>query len=601
MTIQSALKSNPDTPRAASASRAWLRALELTGRIDATPERTLAVVIDELAARHPTAAALLSDDESFSFDDLATRARRYARWALAQGLEKGDAVALIMPNRPEYMAIWLGITAVGGVVALMNTNLRGASLTHCLDAAAPKAVIADARLADEAAEAIASMKAWPTLWVHGDSALEAPRIDITVNGLDASPLSGGERRGVTLSDRALLIYTSGTTGLPKAAHVSHHRLMMWSHWFAGMIGATESDRLYNCLPMYHSVGGVVATGAALVAGASVVLRDGFSASAFWDDVVRWDCSLVQYIGELCRYLLKAPRREAETRHRLRLAVGNGLRKEVWLPFEARFNIPRILEFYASTEGNFSLFNAEARAGAIGRIPPFLAHRFPAALVKLDPATGEPLRDTDGRCVKSTVNEPGEAIGKIGAGAASKFEGYTDTAANEKKLLRNVLEPGDAWVRTGDLMRKDERGFFHFIDRLGDTFRWKGENVAAAEVAEVVAGCPGVAEAVVYGVEVPGADGRAGMAAVVAEAGFDLAVLRHRLAERLPDYARPLFVRLVDDLGMTGTFKHAKADLVWEGFDPARVGEVWFDDRQTGAYVPLDRELFARVVNGEIRI
>jgi fatty-acyl-CoA synthase len=381
--------------------------------------------------------------------------------------------------------------------------------------------------------------------------------------------------------------------------------MMWSHWFAGMTGAGPDDRLYNCLPMYHSVGGVVATGSLLVAGGSVAIRETFSASAFWADIARWDCTMAQYIGELCRYLLAAPPRAEERAHRLRLFCGNGLAGDVWAPFQARFGIPRILEFYAATEGNFSLYNAEGQPGAIGRIPPFLAHRFPAAIVRFDPLAVAPLRDEAGRCIRCAPGEAGEAIGRISAdpaNLAARFEGYTNPADTEKKVLRDVFTPGDAWLRTGDLMRTDAKGFYYFVDRVGDTFRWKGENVATTEVAEAVRACPGVAAASVYGVAVPGCEGRAGMVAVVAGEGFDLARLYDHLAERLPSYARPLFVRLVDSLEATETFKQKKQTLAGEGFDPRRTSDpLYFADQGAGAYRILDQVLFDRLANGYARL
>ncbi|HEY3812817.1 MAG TPA: long-chain-acyl-CoA synthetase [Caulobacteraceae bacterium] len=572
------------------ASKAWLRALERTANLDRTPERVLPSVIAEIAAATPDAPALLSERERFTYSELVERANRYARWALSH-LDKGDVVALMMPNRPEYMAIWLGVVSTGAVVALLNTSQSGASLQHSIAVAKARHLIADPVFADIVNDALVGAVSPPTVWT-----------DVALDGFSGAPLSDAECRGVTLSDPALLIYTSGTTGLPKAARVSHHRLMSWSGWFAGMMDAKPDDRLYNCLPMYHSTGGVVATGAALVAGASVVVRDGFSARAFWDEVVRWDCTLFQYIGELCRYLVAAPRSEAETRHRLRLCAGNGLRKDVWLAFEARFRVAKILEFYASTEGNFSLFNAEGVPGYVGRTPSFLAHRFGATLVRLDSATGEPVRDADGRCVKCGVDEPGEAIGRVGVSGASRFEGYTDDAASERKLLHDVFEPGDVWMRTGDLMSKDARGFYAFVDRLGDTFRWKGENVSASEVADAVSACAGVESAAVYGVAVAGAEGRAGMTAVVAGAGFEVAGLHAALAKRLPEYARPLFVREVRALDHTGTFKQQKGALQAEGFDPSRVDDVlWFDDRRVGTYVRLDAALYAEIVSGAARV
>ena len=280
-----------------------------------------------------------------------------------------------------------------------------------------------------------------------------------------------------------------------------------------MMDAGPQDRLYNCLPMYHSVGGVVAVGGVLLNGGSVFVRERFSASAFWDEVVRHDCTLFQYIGELCRFLLNSGPHPLERAHRLRLACGNGLRQDVWTAFQDRFAIPRVLEFYAATEGSFSLYNVEGRPGAIGRVPPVLAPRFPAALARLDPTTGALLRDGHGHCRRCAPDEVGEALGRIATApeGPNRFEGYTSKVEGERKVLRDVFEPGDAWFRTGDLMRRDAAGFFYFVDRVGDTFRWKGENVSTSEVADVLAACPGVTAAAVYGVEVPGCEGRAGSA------------------------------------------------------------------------------------------
>src|SRR6185312_15812830 len=258
---------------------------------------------------------------------------------------------------------------------------------------------------------------------------------------------------------------------------SHHRLMQWSHWFAGLMGITPADRLYDCLPMYHSVGGVVATCATLVGGGAVVVRERFSASRFWQDVREERCTIFQYIGELCRYLTASPAGPGdEAVHSLRLACGNGLRGEVWKEFQSRFRIPQILEYYAATEGTFSLYNCEGRVGSIGRIPPFLSHRYPVALVRSDPASGAPVRDAEGRCIPCDPGEAGEAIGQIALCAGSpgaRFEGYADAEATRRKVLRDVFQPGDAWYRTGDLMSRDAQGFYYFVDRIGDTFRWKG--------------------------------------------------------------------------------------------------------------------------------
>jgi fatty-acyl-CoA synthase len=585
-----------------SPAKAWLRALEMTAPIAANPTRILPVVIDEIAGRQGDAPALLSDRETLTYQALAARANRYARWALAQGVAKGDTVCLMMPNRPDYMAAWLGITRIGGVVALINTNLTERALAHCIDIVAPRHVIVAAELIEAFAAAQPHLAALPGIWTHGADAAGGRRIDGDLARYADGALTNAEQCVVTIDDKALYIYTSGTTGLPKAANVSHARVLTWSCWFAGMMGTGPDDRMYDCLPMYHSVGGVVATGALLVSGGSVVIREKFSARQFWDDVARFDCTLVQYIGELARYLVNAPPHPCERRHHLRLACGNGLRADVWEAFRQRFAIPRILEFYAATEGNLSLYNADGKVGAIGKVPSFLAHRFPAAIIRLDPERGEPIRDVQDRCARCAADEPGEAIGRIEReNPGGRFDGYTDAQASEKKILRDVFKPGDAWFRTGDLMRKDAQGYFYFVDRIGDTFRWKGENVSTAEVAGAIARCPGVLDATVYGVAVPGADGRAGMAALVVGDGFDLAAL-YRHLECLPDYARPVFLRIRTDLEITATFKHKKDELTRAGYDPvATNGEVYVRDGRLEAYVRMDAELFERIQAARIRL
>src|SRR5438093_1276736 len=330
------------TTRAAKSSRspakAWLRALELTTPIAKHPDRILPTVIEELAEQFSEAPALLSDRECLNYRALAERSNQYSRWALAQGLGKGDAVCLIMPNRPEYMAIWLGITRAGGIVALLNTNLAGPSLAHCVNIVAPKHLIVAAELMDQLTAAMSELEGEAKIWVHGAGCDEFPRIDHDIEHYAGERLRDAECRPVTVEDRALYIYTSGTTGLPKAANVSHARLMQWSHWFAGIMDTHSTDRLFNCLPMYHSTGGVLATGAVLIAGGSVVIGENFSASQFWNEVVRWDCTLFQYIGELCRYLLHTESHPLQTRHRIRMCCGNGLGPDIWNDFKIRFNI-----------------------------------------------------------------------------------------------------------------------------------------------------------------------------------------------------------------------------------------------------------------------
>lgn len=584
--------------------RCALRTLKWTTPIAKNPTRVFPLVVEELAERFGDAPALLSEREHFTYRGLSERANRYARWALAQGIVKGDCTCLLMPNRPEYLAIWLGITHVGGTVALLNTNLTGTSLAHCINLVSPKHIIVASELADAFAGAQPHLAVNARVWLHGKDGAFA-RIDREVDALSGARLSPQERRALTIEDRALFIYTSGTTGLPKAANINHYRLMLASHGFAGAMDTRPTDRMYACLPMYHTTGGVLAIGSVLLNGGTVCIREKFSAREFWDDVVRWDCTLFQYIGELCRYLVNTPPTPSERKHRIRLCCGNGLRPDVWTAFKERFRIPQILEFYAATEGNVAMFNFEGKPGAVGRIPWFVAHRFPTEIVKFDAEKEQPLRNAQGFCVRCGVGEVGEVIGKIvhdPSKPGQRFEGYSSEAETERKILRDVFEKGDAWFRTGDLMRKDKDGYFYFIDRVGDTFRWKGENVSTSEVAETITQFPGIAEANVYGVAIPGREGRAGMAALVVHGEIDLGAFRAYLAKHLPEYARPLFLRIQQQIETTSTFKQKKLDLVRQGFDPSVIGDpLYFNDSASQSFVRLDRPLYERIVKGEARV
>ena len=597
------ISTQPGEVDAKFARDAWLRALAKTATIG---ERgtTLPALIERLGLQFAAAPALVSAEASMSYGQLGVRCNQYSRWGIGRDLKSGDAVALLMSNCAEYLAIWLGLTRIGVVVALVNSQLAGDVLAHSIKIADPKYLIVGADLASRVAAIRPRLPAGLACRVVGSNLGFEP-LEPELDSSSGEPLTAAEREPPPIDATALYIYTSGTTGLPKAAKVSHYRLMQWSHWFAGMMDTQPHDRMFNCLPLYHSVGGVVATFATLVNGGAVVIRPRFSASDFWRDVRDQRCTLFQYIGELCRYLVNTPHQPSETQHCLRIACGNGLRPEVWVAFQTRFRIPRILEYYASTEGNFSLYNCEGQPGAIGRIPAFLANRLPVALLRFDVEKSEPWRNADGFCERCAANEVGEAVGLMpaaGGERAGRFEGYADEEASNRKVLRNVFKAGDSWYRTGDLMRRDERGFYYFVDRVGETYRWKGENVSTAEVLTVLTASRGVIEGVVYGVSVPGADGRAGMAALVVNAEFDLAAFRAEVASRLPPYARPVFLRTLATLEATGTFKPRKQELMQAGFDPIRVTDpLYFDDARSQRYVSLDAALFAAISDGTIRI
>ncbi|HEX3810278.1 MAG TPA: long-chain-acyl-CoA synthetase [Rhizomicrobium sp.] len=579
-----------------------LRTLHRLRHVAPDSTETITDIVEGFARRTPHAPAVLHEDEIVSYAALDTAANRYANWAIAQGIAKGDCVSLLMENRPEYLMAWLGLLKIGAIAALINTNLRGAPLAHSLNIANAEHVILGAELGDAYAEVASTLEGLPTAWATGGTGPGAKDLDAALAAVSANPPGPSIRKGLTCKDKAFYIFTSGTTGLPKAANITHLRLLFMMYGFAGGLNSKPGDRIYCPLPLYHSSGGICAVGIALTAGGSIVLRRRFSAHEFWDDCFRYKPNFFQYIGELCRYLLNAPPHAHERDHNLRIIVGNGLRPEIWPAFQARFAIPRIIEFYGATEGNVSMLNYDGHVGAVGRVPDYMRWRFKFRIIRFDVEKESPVRRSNGFCIECVDDEAGEALGQIENDPGQTFDGYTRAEDTNKKILRDVFTKGDAWFRTGDLMRRDAHGYFYFVDRIGDTFRWKGENVATSEVAEALGIIPGILEANVYGVAVPGMDGRAGMAALVAGPGFDAAILAGKLAGNLPHYARPVFLRLTPQMEITGTFKQRKVDLVQEGFDPARIIDPLFVfDAASGRYIALDRDRYNDIVSGRMKL
>lgn len=546
--------------------------------------------------------AITFEGKTISYAELDAMANRYAHWAKGLGLTRGQTVALFMPNRIEYLAIWYGLTKVGVATALINNQLTGAALAHCLNISQALHCIVDTETSpcfeDVKGQLERHMQQWVLGPVHDD---QRDLVKALKSCSQLRPDRETAREGLTASDTALYIYTSGTTGLPKAARITHMRAQLYMRGFAGSTGAKDTDRIYVTLPLYHATGGLCALGAALLNGGSVVLRKKFSATHFWPEVVSEQCTMFVYIGELCRYLANQPEHELERAHKLRMIFGNGLRADVWDDMMDRFKVGDVLEFYGATEGNVSFFNFDGKRGAIGRIPGYLRKKFNIRIVKFDVETETPIRGPDGCCIEAGPEEVGECIGHIGSDARSNFTGYADKAATEKKVLHDVFEKGDAWFRTGDLMKVDHDGYIYFIDRIGDTFRWKGENVATSEVAERLAGFEGVQEVNVYGVKVGDLDGKAGMASLVVEGAFDLEAFANYVDEALPSYARPLFVRLQKAIETTGTFKYRKVDLVKEGFDPSKTKDpLYFRDPAKG-YVKITKTLCAKIESGGFKL
>ena len=571
--------------------------------------RTIADVIEEQAASRGAKPFILFEDRRVTYDEFNRAANRVGHWARAQGLGRGQRVALLMQNRPEFLETWAGLAKAGVTTALINTNLTGRALEHAITTADAKHLIAGSECL-AACESLASGAPWQ-VWVARE--LGAAPVELPHGALDlasdlttrpSANLPADARASARTGDDLFYIYTSGTTGLPKAARFSHLKFMTAGS-AARLVGFESDGVMYCALPLYHTAGGCMAVGAALLSGGALALRRRFSAREFWSDVRRFEATAFQYIGEFCRYLLNQPPDPSDGQHSLEFCIGNGLRPDIWVPFRDRFRLPRIVEFYGATEGNVSLLNLDNRVGSVGRIPSRLL--MDARLVRYDVARDEHPRDAKGHLVECGPDEVGELIGALPRRAGDtrgRFEGYTSKEATERKILRNAFEEGDSFFRTGDLLKRDARGYFYFVDRIGDTFRWKGENVSTQEVAESLASFPGVDMVNVYGVPVPGADGRAGMAALVLSGAeeFDPRAFYAHAVTALPAYAMPVFLRLQREAEVTGTFKLRKVELQQDGYDPAKVVDpLYVRDDGARAYVPLDPDAHRRLLAGELRV
>ncbi len=567
----------------------------------------VAALVERTAARFPDRSALLFEGQTLTWGEFNALANRYARVFRDQGLARGDTASVLMENRIEFLATVVALNKLGVTASLINTNLHGRSLTHCIGSTDSKVCIFGSELGERLAEVkdqLGLADGRDFLWVSDTRHPEPPgnwarSLDELAGGASAENLP--ETAEVTLGDSAFYIFTSGTTGLPKAAVLSNRRYLstaLLAHR-AGL-KCTHKDRLYICLPLYHGTGLMVGVGAAFSSGASMFIRRKFSASHFLEEVRANQTTCFIYIGELCRYLVNTPSNADDHDNPLTRMMGNGLRPDVWMQFKRRFGIKRIAEFYGASEGNVAFANLLNKDCTVGMTS--ASH----ALVRYDVDADEIVRDEHGRCIRVEPGEPGLLLGQITE--ESVFEGYTNPEATEKKIVRNAFEEGDAWFNSGDLMKTVDVGFalgfphYQFVDRVGDTFRWKSENVSTNEVGEIINGFPQVRFSNVYGVTVPGADGRAGMAALTLEDGesaLDLDRFSDYVKRELPSYARPVFLRVAREPTVTGTFKLVKSRLREEGFDPQRVEDPLYVMKPGSEhYEPLEPDFAARIARGE---
>jgi len=555
--------------------------------------------VEEHARRTPHATALLFEERRYSYSGFNAAANRVSSVLKSLGMARTDCVALLMDNRPEYLFTIVGANKLGVVTSLINSHVAGAQLVHALKICGARFVIVGDEHLENLREIISELPVplQNVLVWSEDTGLTLPSGMRDMNALfrrgrETNPSSTRRER---TRDPMLYMYTSGTTGLPKAAIVKNQRFLRAGLIFGrAVMGLTPADTTYVALPLYHATGAVASWGSVLATGGAIALRRRFSASAFWDDCVKYGVTAFPYIGEVCRYLLQAPVNANEKRHRVRVILGAGMRPDVWDPFVARFNIPRVIEFYGSTEGNVAMVNFDGRRGMMGRLMPG------QTVVKVDAESEELVRGPGGHLVKAKRGEQGILIGKIDR--INRFDGYLDRQKTNEKILVNCFGDGKNYFNTGDLVNLHDEGYVSFADRLGDTYRWKGENVATTEVSIALNQCKGVVESNVYGVTVPNTEGRAGMVALVVDDTFDLDAFASHVLDTLPKYARPCFVRLQKELTVTGSFKYVKTHLKKEGYDPALVSDpLYLLDTDRRAYVPLSAEHVARLASSDLSL
>ncbi|XP_076004304.1 long-chain fatty acid transport protein 1-like isoform X2 [Genypterus blacodes] len=545
---------------------------------------TIPALFAQTVALHPNKAALVYEatGETWSFVELQERCHAVAHWALAQGWAEGDVVALFLESHPALVALWLGLAMIGVEAALINHNLRQHPLLHCVRVSGARAMVFGTELAEAVSQVSDSWQPCMLLFSIGQQDDDDKLHSLPVQNLDpllaCSPKHPPQHTlRKEFNDRLFYIYTSGTTGMPKAAIVVHSRFYRIAAFGYRSFGLRRDDIIYNCLPLYHSAGNIMGIGQCVLFGLTVVVRKKFSASCFWDDCAKYNCTVIQYIGEICRYLLAQP-------------------------FVRRFRIRQVGEFYGATECNCSLINTDGKVGACGFSSRILPSFYPIRVFRVHEENGELLRDAQGLCIPCVPGEPGVLVGHISHNdPLRRFDGYADQDSTNQKIAHNVFKMGDCAYVSGDILVMDEFGYMYFRDRSGDTFRWRGENVSTTEVEGVLSNLLGHADIAVYGVSVPGVEGKAGMAAIaVTEGQIDLNVFLISVRKALPSYAHPVFVRLMPSVDTTGTFKIQKTRLQREGFKPQHSGEqIYFLNRRAGCYQAVTPDMYSAVVEGRV--
>ncbi|CAD5228397.1 unnamed protein product [Bursaphelenchus xylophilus] len=542
----------------------------------------------------------------FTLKELNDLANKYANMFKSKGFKKDDTVGLFLENSADFVALWIGLSKIGVRTAWLNTHIKLEPLQYSIAAANCNSLITSNHLLttviDEAVSAGCIPYGFPTYTIDANDDDFAQDI----SPLLTDPSEPPEDPEVNFSSILCYIYTSGTTGNPKPAVIKHHRYF-WMSMLSGLVcDIREDDIVYLFLPMYHSAGGILGAGQLLARGSKLVIRKKFSARNFWPEIRKYNCTASQYIGEVARYIVAQPPQPDDAQHPLRLLYGNGLRIEIWRELVERFKVPKISEFYGSTEGNANIVNLDSTIGACGLLPlsRFIQDRATVAVLKIDKDTGEFLRDKNGLCICCDPGEQGHLVGIIrDDDAVNKFEGYLNKAETDKKIIRDVFKKGDVAFASGDLFLWDEYGYLFFKDRLGDTYRWRGENVSTMEVEGVLQPVKSIQDVAVYGVEVKGREGRAGMISASLAEGAEVNDLvkevSERVTSRLPGYAIPVFLRIGKEFERTGTFKLKKNKLKEQGFNPEACNgdELYYYDSSSKTYKHLDSQMYEDIQSG----
>ena len=565
---------------------------------------SIALVFEATVARQPDSNMIVFEGREITWGDFNELANTLAHALMDRGVKRDDCVAVIMENRIEMLACIIALQKIGAIAGMVNPGLVGAQLAHCINVTKSVKCLAGEEIFSSVMDVRAGldMEDKDILWVADlrESSAPEPMEDI-MSHLQQYPTTNLEDTKTILAGATgFYIFTSGTTGMPKAAKVGQRRLLSAGGAFSKAgVRAKPSDRIYLCLPLFHGTGFICGVNSAIFSGASMFLRRKFSASAFWPEIQKYQCTIFFYVGELCRYLVTQPPCPEEKNNPLTRVFGNGLRPDVWDEFKTRFGIERVCEFYGSSEGNVSFFNAFNKDKTIGFCPGTIL------LVEYDIEQDEIVLDQNGKYIQVESGKPGLLLAEIDD--RYRFDGYTDSAASESKTLRDVLMPGDAWFNTGDLITEVDVGFamgkphYQFVDRIGDTFRWRSENVSTNEVGEILNANDQVEIANVYGVDVPAAEGKAGMVSLALKPGcvFDPVEFSAYVTANLPAFAQPVFVRIQPDMSTTGTFKLVKGELRKQAFHLDQLGDdaVYVQMPRTSHYQLLDQASYESIRDG----